>query len=185
MSDRNDPKKIDLLDAALSAYGQVAPRPGLEARILGRIEENARRRRFVFRGLVVATAGATGLGLLLLVISRDHVPVHESTIASRPKVEQEIVPARQPEVALAPKEAIARIKVTAASVVSRQATFPAPSEPSDQERALAFLMQSRQEVLVALSRSRPPEAGAEMDIPPIKLDPLPGGGFESPEVRNQ
>jgi hypothetical protein len=184
MNDHKDSNKTDLLDAALAAYRQVDPRPGLEARILGKLEERLRRRRFLFRLLLTATAGATGLGLVLFFMPA-RVPTPEPTITAGSKIPKEVVRDASPAAPVEPKAGFASVRPAAANAaVRRQSTFPAPSEPSDQERALIALMQSRQEILVAMSQSRPREIKGDIDIAPIKLDPLPGG-LESSETGRQ
>src|SRR5262245_14241253 len=145
MSDHKNPHKIDLFDAALSAYGKVDPRPGLEIRILGSLKERLHR-RFVFRILAVATAGATGLGVLLFFMLPSRVSERERTITAGQKAQQDTVSNTLaavpvvPVVAVARKPEIARARIVAAEPAApRQTTFPEPSEPSDQELALTFL----------------------------------------------
>jgi hypothetical protein len=184
MSDRKGSNKIDLLDRALAAYGQVDPPPGLEARILGKLDERQRRRRFTFRLLLAVGTGAASLGLLLFLVTRAaRVPEPGSTIATGREVPRHVVPNTPPTSPAVPKTEIARVRLVAADAAApRQAAFPSPSEPSDQERAFVLLMRSRQEILVAMSQSRPPEIRGDIEIAPIKLDPLPGADLETSET---
>lgn len=170
MSDHQYPKKIDLLDAALTVYRQVDAPPGLEARILGTIEGNLRRRRIRVQFLAVAAAAAACLGLALFLLVPARIPLSEPTIVAVP------VP---PPAAPAPVKSEVEIPRVAPRVqdaaAPRQSTFPAPSAPSEQERALISLMRSRRQILVAMWQSRPPDIRENIEIAPIELDPLVSG----------
>ena len=173
MGDDQYPKKIDLLDTALTVYRQVDAPAGLEARILGTIEEKLRRRRFRVRFLMAATAAAASIGLALFVLVPARVPLHE------PVREPAIVALPAPSSAAPAKSevkiprAVSRVQEAAAP---RQSTFPAPSPLSEQERALISLMQSRRQILVAMSQSRPLDIRGNIDISPIEVDRVISGG---------
>src|SRR5215467_6513065 len=68
MADQNDQRQLDdLLDSALSAYSAVEPRPGLEARILARIQESERQPNLRWWS-IPWLAGATAAAIAVLIL---------------------------------------------------------------------------------------------------------------------
>ena len=163
MNPQANDKLDQLLDGALARYGDVEPLAGLEERVLGRLSqpEPQRRNWWVW---VAASAALATLVLVILWSTRpraaapplvkhaapapvSHPPEH-SLVATTPQA----VPPRHVRPRTAPVQ-------VAKSNEPRLATFPAPSEPTEQERLLLRYarMTSKQEfVQMAELNALPP-----------------------------
>src|SRR5262245_11588200 len=151
----NHPYKLDLLDAALQAYGEVEPPAALEARVLGKLDQTLRRRRWNIWLPLAGVATATAVVVLLLT-SVQRSPVREQSREQPIAVERPIATTGPPAVdnVLDTGQQQVKPRRQAAPPVAapRLETFPAPSALSDQEQILISLMRSRRSVLVAMSQ---------------------------------
>src|SRR5690242_14256340 len=70
MADQNNELKLDyLLDSALSTYSAVDPRPGLESRILARVQASAQEVPAPWWGVRWLVAASAVAGITVLVLS--------------------------------------------------------------------------------------------------------------------
>ena len=140
MNPQANDKLDQLLDGGLARYGDVEPLAGLEERVLGRLSqpEPQRRNWWVW---VAASAALATLALVVLWSTRPRpgAPPLVKHEAPAPAVH----PPEHPLMATTPQPVPPRhvrprmVPVqTATSKEPRLATFPAPSEPTEQERLL-------------------------------------------------
>jgi len=191
MSDQNDEKRLDdLLDSALSGYSAVEPRPGLETRILARIQDSAAqsRTRWWSARWLVAGAVATVVAVLVLSIlflrptqgvQRVRVTPHapssnQAQTGSKPQhsaVEHDRLPKRE---AVARKERYAGPQQRQMLAQrDRPSVFPTPTGLSEQEKLmLAYIAQTpKEEVIAQLQRPQPEEEEFWKDQQPAVVRP--------------
>jgi hypothetical protein len=187
MDEQQGPDQPDVLDRMLTAYGEVDVPAGLESRVLRQIERAHRRRQRRLWLFLAAPAAAAAASFVLLlsgppdIQDREPAPVIPSISDVRKEEDENVRPA-DPSVAALSQSLKVRVRhkpsvpeddsATQDSSSPRLSTFPAPSQPSDQEQALAFLMRSRQETLVELAQLNPSRIRERIDIVPIKTDVL-------------
>lgn len=174
----NQQDELDrLLDTALAGYSSEEPRPGLEQRVLARIQAADTPRSFGWRWVLAIPALASLLLLVPLFRVKPPVIVAEHLTPSvQPPAVSAVVPG-VPPVSPAPRGV--RRTATRSSPVHvafpRRGVFPVPSPPSSEERALMDLVtrfpeQARELLTVSEQRSIEPIEIQKIDIPP-----LPGG----------
>ena len=168
MADQNDERKLDeLLDSALSEYSAVEPRPGLEGRILARVQDAEEQQPAWWWStgwlLVGAVGGAIAVIVLSVLFSR---PVEKRQQAQAHK-EQPAMSYAQPDHRVAtnppriqrenrPHRTETQLEL---SRRDRPSVFPTPTGLSEQERLmLAYLAQTPKEEFIAqLQRPQPEE----------------------------
>ena len=170
-----------LLDSALGTYAE--PRPGIEQRILARVEEAraaglASRRRWLVWSIAVPV---TACILLVVMLSGVWQPQTNITHPLGPP-EQAVVPAverPQPEThdsvpsarVRAATQSVRPRSVNAATAAPKLDVFPAPQPLSEQEQALIALANQspevRREALEAAKRIDMPLQISAIQIPPI------------------
>lgn len=178
MSHENDHKLDEMLNAMLSAYSSADPRPGLETRILAKVQEQAVKEtaRWGFRwNWAIAALATAGLIMMAIYISRLQPHHLEPQVATRPHQPKNSAPALQQKSLTTPKltashastqrhkAQIARVPQPAGDqvIAVRQEVFPSPSPLSEQEKLLLrYLTRTPREELIAQSRPDPPD---EMD----------------------
>src|SRR5215467_7677234 len=97
MSDQNDEKKLDdLLDSALAKYSAVEPLPGLEARILARMQDSAKQPRWWSVRWLVAGAAAAAVAVIVLSVLFFRPARRPQQVEIRPNHPQAIRPQPQP-----------------------------------------------------------------------------------------
>lgn len=167
MSDQNDGRKLDdLLDSALASYSAVEPRPGLEGRILARIQKAAEQPQTQWwstRWLVVGGVAAAIVVIVLSVLfSRpvekpQQVQVHKEQPAMSDAQPDHRVATNPPRVHRKnrPHRVSARQELARSD---RPAVFPTPTGLSEQERLmLAYVAQTPTEELLAQVQIRDSE----------------------------
>jgi hypothetical protein len=142
----------DPVEAALAAYANVEPRPGLEGRVLARLAE-PRRRLWWWLVALAPVPAALAFWMLLpprLTLELPRPPAPRSVALTVP----------------VPRPAPPAAAVAAAS--AKRAVFPAPAPLSAEERALLTLSANRPDVL-----ARP--ALEPLVIEPLSIAPLSSG----------
>ncbi len=172
MSDQNNEKKLDdLLNSALSEYSAVEPRPGLEARILARIQDSAQQPRWwSVRWLV---AGATAAAIAVIVLSvlffrparrpqRVEIqPNHPQAIQPQPQPSSEDTTAKTAPVRKEKRLSHAQPQQELA-LSDRPSVFPTPADLSEQEKLmLAYIAQTPKEEIIAQLRTPDPKEEEE------------------------
>lgn len=156
------PDEIDrLLNEVLSAYTVAPERFGLKERVLARVSEHTRRRRYWF-AFVPATAAAI-CGLLIvspLYFTRNELPAPR--IDAKPS---DVADNYTPPPTTPPKQPIRK-----RAVEPKRPQFPTPFPLTQQERALLEIAQSHPAQLAALNRPIEP-----LEIPLIQIEPLDEG----------
>ena len=181
MSHENDQKLDEMLDAMLSAYSSVEPRPGLETRIVASLREYScsRERSWNFRWMWGGIAPASAAIVLLLIhFSRPQQrPQTAPQLATRPQqreapatiVEKNILP---PSVVASSHSQRHKGRITRATdpqkqyqVEVRQEVFPSPSPLSEQEKLLfRYLARTPRAEIIAQSHPDPQDEGEENDL---------------------
>ncbi|HKV95782.1 MAG TPA: hypothetical protein VJW20_24785 [Candidatus Angelobacter sp.] len=166
MSDQNDERKFDdLLDSALASYSAVEPRPGLESRILARIQDAAEQQqdrwwstRWLWAGTAIA---ALIVVIALLVVRHGVIAPQEKVIVRTPPAQAQ--PQPQPAVqnggqekvtkhVTAPRRHTAEIQNASLPLDQRPQVFPTPTPLSEQERLLlSYYARTPREELIAQS----------------------------------
>jgi hypothetical protein len=182
----NDERKTsfedELLDRALEHQRVEEPRPGLEGRVLARLETAlAPRGNWFLRACAIAVPAAL---LVTVAVYLFRPPVTPPTIAPEPPriVEQTPPAATVPEL-LDPipappivKEEIPIVPPTVETASSRSPTFPAQDGLSPQEALLVrFVRSTRKETLHAVAKNLPsgPLQIDELSTTQIQVEPLP------------
>ena len=170
----------DLLDRTLAHRRRQEPRPGLEGRVLARLETaSAPRGNWFLKTCAVAVP------LALFVVVAVYVfrsPATRPTVAPEPQV-AEIAPPTAPDPvreasipAPAPivKEEVPVVAVTE-NTFSRSPTFPSQRELSPQEALLVrFVRRTPTETLRVVAESPPAELHIdELSKPQLNIEPLP------------
>ncbi|HET9282292.1 MAG TPA: hypothetical protein VFR24_10060 [Candidatus Angelobacter sp.] len=164
MSDQNDERKLgDLLDSALASYSTVEPRPGLEGRILARIQDAAKQPRVRWWSTRWLAVGAIGAAIAVMVLSvlflrpvekRQQVQVHKEQPAVSDAQSDHRVAANPPRVRRENRPHHAETRQELARR-DRPAVFPTPTGLSEQEKLmLAYVAQTPKEELMAQVRIR-------------------------------
>jgi len=170
----------DLLDQGLKEYGRVAPRPGLEGRVLANLHaESVRQVGLWGRWTVRAIALAAGLALALLIAWRPSAKAPEAPpIVSKaePASPSAITP---PQIQKPPQplKASARRRVVPDLVPPKRLDqFPSPRPLSSQEELLlAYVHEAPAEEVVAMAqRARRTEElhVQDLDVTPLNVDQL-------------
>jgi hypothetical protein len=173
MSHENDRKLDEMLDAMLSAYSAAQPRPGVEARILANVQEQAgKSTRWGFRWTWAVAALATAVLIIAVYISRHLTQPVEPQVAARPQQPKESAPVSQEKPLTTPqvtasvpsarhsrRQNVRATRAAADQVIAvKQDVFPSPSPLSEQEKLLLrYLTRTPREELIAQSRPDPPE----------------------------
>lgn len=191
MSHENERKLDEMLDAMLSSYSSVDPRPGLETRILANVKEQAAQKtRWGFRWTWgVAALATVGLIMMAIYVSRVQPHHEEPQAAAHPHQPTNSAPALQTKSLTTPKVTapstrrqrtqIARVLPPAANqmIAVRQEVFPSPSPLSEQEKLLLrYVTRTPREELIAQSRPDPPDEMDDSDSDdnrPQKLTEIP------------
>ncbi len=161
------------LDKALARYGDVEPRPGLEGRILARVQEshavaNTGRqgwasRWFGWRGAVVAATAVVAIAIGIHWLRPAQNPVPNTTASSASRVVEVPLPAA-PKTAATPAKASPRAprrarntqrKTAVERDEPRLAKFPAAAPLSEQERLLISYLQRtpRDEIMTVVKEN--------------------------------
>jgi hypothetical protein len=190
---QNDDRKLDaMLDAMLSAYSAVEPRPGLETRILANVKEQAAKSTATwgFRWTWAVAALATAALVIAVYVSRIQTHRMEPLVATRSQPENSapVWPTRSsppPKITASHLSTrrhgtqTARLtRPSADQVISiKQDVFPSPSPLSEQEKLLLrYLTRTPREELIAQSRPDPPDEmddGNSTDNRPQNLTQIP------------
>jgi len=180
----NDERKTsfedELLDRALEHQRVEEPRPGLEGRILARLETaSAPRSNWFFRACAVAVPVVL---LAVLAVYLFRPPATQTTVTPEPPRVVEIAPPAVPDPErLSPipapppvvKEEVPVVAVT--ETAPRSPTFPSRRELSPQEALMVrFVRRTPTETLRAVAQSPPVELQIdELSTPQIQIEPLP------------
>lgn len=164
MIDPKKDKELDaLLDSALARYSAMTPRPGLETRILARVQEAAASEKPAWRDrrwLLAAAGVAVAAMVLFASLSSFHEGTfhHEQTAEkSRPRTNGTAAPVTTAHVEprrVAPERRFRRTSPPESLRVSeaRKPVFPAPEPLSEQERLLLrYLQDTPREEIIAQS----------------------------------
>jgi hypothetical protein len=171
---KNDDERMDnLIDRALVRYTPLAPRAGLEQRILASLAaRDCRPRWWQWK-----SAWALAAGVLLLVsvaiFARLHSAQPQITIARREPVVQQQQPPQQ-RVAIASTElSTHRLRVSRSQAAKRQATQPQFGVPrvTREEQLLARLAAEEPELFADLSKEKHDPA-APITIAPITINAM-------------
>ena len=167
----------ELLDTSLNLYSQVEPRPGLEARLLANVPQQAQRFAWLQWAWIPAAATvAILIAALAFFATRQQAPVSPApTVAQQTPAPTEApsaspaattVTVRRPVV---PRERTARAR----AALPRLATFPAAAPLSEQERLLLrFVQQTPKEQLIARQLGAAPIERLEFQplvVPPLEI----------------
>lgn len=172
MSDQNDEKKFDdLLNSALSEYSAVQPRPGLESRILARIQDSAQQPRWWSVRWLVAGAAAAAIAVIVLSVLFFRPARRPQQVEIRPNHPQAIQPQPQPnsEVTTAKTTPVRRERRLPQAqprlelaLSDRPSVFPTPTDFTEQEKLmLAYLAQTPKEEIIAQLRTSDPKEEEE------------------------
>lgn len=167
MSDQNDERKLDdLLDSALASYSAVEPRPGLEGRILARIQDAAEQPQARWWSTRWLWVGAVGAAIVVIVLSvlfsrpvekQQQVQVHKERPAVSDAQPDHRVATNPPRVHRENRPHRAETHLELARR-DRPAVFPTPTGLSEQEKLmLAYVAQTPKEELVARLQIRDSE----------------------------
>jgi hypothetical protein len=182
MPDQNEERKLDdLLDSALSAYSQVEPRSGLEARILARVRDSVEQspaRWWTVRWLVAGTVAIVALVLIVLFLRPVQKPAQVEVQRTNP-------PAIQPQPEsnrMTAKDAPGRKErrqhhgqpQQELARRDRPSVFPTPMGLSEQDKLMiAYLEQTPKEEVIAQLRAPDPKEEEEFwkDLQPAVARP--------------
>ncbi|HEY7402305.1 MAG TPA: hypothetical protein VIB39_02190 [Candidatus Angelobacter sp.] len=174
MSDQNNEKKLDdLLDSALAEYSAVEPRPGLEARILARVQDAAEQPRAPWWTVRWLVTGAAAAAIAVIVLSMLFLrpaqkpqqveirPDHPQAIQPQPHPNSERASAKttpvrgeRPQHHAKPQQELAQR--------DRPSVFPTPMGLSEQEKLMmAYLAQTPKEEIIAQLRAPDPKEEEE------------------------
>jgi hypothetical protein len=165
-----------LLEAALRGYGSEAPRPGLEARILARVQAREREAQsHWWAWALAATAAALAIGVFSIYYPR-HQPVipPPTPSASKPEPESPVTVAvvPQPSAAL---QVRARRTRPVTNHPSRPAQFPTPAPLTEQEKLLLLYVKQTPASVLAAPVNRPLDEDVEipeLNIAALEIRPL-------------
>lgn len=169
MTDQNDERKLDdLLDSALASYSAVEPRPGLEGRILARIQEAAEHPRWwSTRWLLVGGVAAAVVAIVLSVwlfwpmrkpiqqVQRDIAPSNQAQASKNIETTATKSHRQRKSTTVAHKESHEKHPRQELARSDRPSVFPTPTGLSEQEKLmLAYVAQTPTEELMAQVRLR-------------------------------
>ncbi|HZS27394.1 MAG TPA: hypothetical protein VFB76_09180 [Candidatus Angelobacter sp.] len=171
MADQNDERKLEeLLDSALSEYSAVEPRPGLEGRILARIQDAAEQpqaqwwsTRWLLAGGVAAAVAAIVLSVWLFwpehkpiqQVKRDIAPLNQAQASKNLETTATKSHRQRKSATVTHKESHEEHPRQELARGDRPAVFPTPTGLSEQEKLmLAYVEQTPKEELMAQLRSR-------------------------------
>lgn len=171
----------DLLDSALASYAKQQPRPGLERRVLARIEDSVDRPNW-WRSRWLWAIPALGCLLLIVLHSSVQQPPRIAAISptSRP-----VAPDQQPRPAIGQnatahpviRRAIARVHTRVQAVGQQRPKrdqFPSPTAMTPEERALLYLVKhAPQETARWIEEHQ--DKIKPLQTQSIELEPLPIG----------
>lgn len=171
----------ELLEASLSRYCSVAPRPGLEGRVLANARAaHERRAWFVWAGWLAAGAAAVMIAVGVLKFARRQsvpTPTKSAGAITSAKVPDlgsgvTIVPKKQSLTLLrASKRRAWQTNSVLAREENRLPVFPSPSPMTEQEKLLAqYVRTTPAEVLLATSTDS--ALIPDMEIKPLEIAPL-------------
>jgi len=189
MDSENQKQFVDeLLDAGLARYSNVAPRPGLEGRILADVRaEPGRRSWFVWAGWLASGAVAAAIILGVLALMRLRTPPPPTVpVVARGGVQIGLVPTPRPMARqlAAPETWHGRPGRVhgrdARATAPRQAAFPSPAPLSEQEKLLLACLKLPPETQESIFK-KGPDVSEELEIKP--LPPL-ADDSEMPESEN-
>lgn len=191
MCHENDHKLDEMLDAMLSAYSSVEPRPGLETRIVASVKEQAAKSTATwgFRWTWAVAALATAL-VIAVYVSRIQTHRMEPQVATRPQPENSApvwsirsspppkITESHPSTRRQGTQTARLTRPSADHVISiKQDVFPSPSPLSEQEKLLLrYLTRTPRDELIAQSRPDPPDEmddGNSTDNMPRNLTQIP------------
>lgn len=165
MSD--DRQLDDLLERGLRAYSEAEPRAGLEERILANLRTQPEKRPWWRVWVPVLAAAAVIAIVAALALRPDRTAAPHPTIATNPPAQS--APQPKPSLAQVPnpppapravavrrRPAPSRHETAVAQVpaLPRQATFPAPSPLTEQERLVLSLMRRAPDEAVQLAQTQ-------------------------------
>jgi len=178
-SKNNDRKLDEMLDAMLSAYSSVEPRPGLETRILANLKEQSAQRtsRWSLGWILIGGIATAAAVILLMTYFRRPQPLPvDQQMASRPSQKETGTPKTRQEASLPPavtKRSTRRRVIQVAKAAQppaehlaavRQEVFPSRSPLSEQEKLLLrYLSRTPRQELIAQSHPDPPEEPDDND----------------------
>ncbi|HET9365600.1 MAG TPA: hypothetical protein VFP71_11390 [Candidatus Angelobacter sp.] len=192
MADQYEDRKLDeLLDSALSEYSAVEPRPGLEGRILARIQnvaEQPRARWWNTRWPWAATAIAALVVIIALLAVRhggiappEKVIVQTPPTQSQPPLQPAVQNSGQEKVAkhgAAPRKQQVEIQNASLPLDQRPQVFPTPTPLSEQEKLLmSYYARTPRDELIAQSHPEEPpltgegESDSDIAVPDLTFVP--------------
>jgi len=180
MFHENDHKLDEMLDAMLSAYSSVEPRPGLETRIVAGVKEQAAKSTATwgFRWTWAVAALATAALVIAVYVSRIQTHRVEPQVATRPQPENSApvwpirsspppkVTASHPSTRRQSTQAARLTRPSSNQVIAiKQDVFPSPSPLSEQEKLLfRYLAHTPRAEIIAQSHPDPHDEGEENDV---------------------
>ena len=161
----------ELLDTSLNLYSQVEPRPGLEARLLANVPQQAQRFAWQWVWIPAAATAAILMAALAFYATRQNPVSPAPTVAQipAPSMPAPVVSEPHPSTSWAGGERTRQPGRLGAG--PRLATFPAPVPLSEQERLLLrFVQQTPKEQLIARQLGAAPIE--RLAIQPLIVPPL-------------
>jgi hypothetical protein len=162
----------ELLDGALRHYGEVAPRAGLEGRVLARLKAADRQSHSPMRWVWGLAAAATAIVALVLLPrtfwSHQHLlAVHPPSAVVRPEPKNGPEPTNVRKAAHSSRRSVGqrhKISPELASIVRRPSEFPSPHPLTEQERLLKAYVNNfpHEAALVAREQAQREKELAEM-----------------------
>jgi hypothetical protein len=194
MDDKERNQFVDsLLDASLARYSTVAPRPGIEGRVLANVGARQERRSwFAWAGRLAAWAFtifiAVGVLKLLQVRRSPSPPLSVAKVKTAPPTppaaHDPIAVPRERARALLPasKRRAPQANIVLAHAENKLPMFPSPGPMTDQEKLLAqYVRTTPAEVLLAASTES--AQIPELEMKPLEIAPLDTDGTE-PELNH-
>jgi hypothetical protein len=169
----------DLLDASLSRYSSVTPRPGLEGRVLANARAaQERRARFIWAGWLAVGAAAVMITVGVLNFTHRQATPTTPKSAEVVKTLHMIVPGPHtvaPErVRTSPptsKRRTSKPNLASASEESRLPVFPSPSPMTEEEKLLAQYVRTTPAEALSAPASESNDI-QELNIEEIAITPL-------------
>ncbi len=166
------------IEEGVRHYVGAEPPLGLEARVLAEVQQRQRQRSWWQSWTIALPAAAVlviAIGLSVQQKTRPQSVVRQVSTAGPPAPVQPVPPSQiVSRVARPSRPAAVRVSASA----PRPETFPATSQPSEQEMALARLARNSAALrTVAANAARGPEniEISRVQIDPVEISLLPGG----------
>jgi hypothetical protein len=177
MADQEKERHIEeMLDSLLANYSAAEPRPGLETRILAKLQGAAGNEssagwwnfKWIWAGMVVAAVivAAVLINGRHRVAPPTHVIVKTSPAVLQPEIQPHAPAVRNETVRIRPRKSLAptRPQNAALGLNERPAVFPTPTPLSEQEKLLlSYLAGTPREEVIAQSHSDEPPVVGDQD----------------------